>query len=72
MVLIAGRAAFEMRAHTRDLLVGGCAGELELDVAVELVEALLAGQLGPAGRGAGQGVAGAAVGSGHERLPSLR
>ena len=45
MVLIAGRAAFEVRVHARDLLVRGGAGELELDVAVEFVEALLAGQL---------------------------
>ena len=45
MVFVAGRAAFEVRAHARDLLVRGGAVELELDVAVELVEALLARQL---------------------------
>ena len=44
VVLLAGRAAFEVCAHSRDLLVGGSAGELELDVSVELVEALLARQ----------------------------
>ena len=45
VVFVAGRAAFEVRAHARDVFVGGCAGELELDVVVELVETLLAGQL---------------------------
>jgi hypothetical protein len=45
VVFVAGRAAFEVRAHTGDVFVGGCAGELELDIVVELVEALLASQL---------------------------
>ena len=45
MVLVAGRAAVEVRVHARDLLIRGGAGELELDVPVELAEALLARQL---------------------------
>src|SRR5215216_5621726 len=45
VVFVAGGAAFEVRAHAGDLLVGGCGGELELDVVVELIEALLAGEL---------------------------
>src|SRR6476620_3295742 len=44
-VLGAGRAAVEMRAHAGDPGVAGLAGEAQLDVAVELLEALLAGQL---------------------------
>jgi hypothetical protein len=34
-----------VRAHARNLLVGVCRGEFQFDVAVELLEALLAGQL---------------------------
>ena len=45
MVLVAGRAAFKVRAHAGDVFVGGCAVELKLDIVVELVEALLACQL---------------------------
>jgi hypothetical protein len=45
VVLAAGRAALEVRPHARHRGVGVAAGELELDVAVELVEARLAGQL---------------------------
>ncbi len=45
MVLAAGRAAGEVLAHPRHGGVGVAAGELELDVAVELLEALLAGEL---------------------------
>src|SRR3954447_16883494 len=48
-VLGAGGAALEGGAHAGDPRAGGLAGERQLDVAVELVEALLAGQL----RGAG-------------------
>ena len=47
MVFVACWAALEMRAHTRNLLVSVSVGELELDVAVQLVEAPLAGQLRP-------------------------
>ena len=47
MVFVACWAALEMFAHARDLLVGVSVGELELDVAVELVEAPLACQLRP-------------------------
>lgn len=47
MIFVAGGAAIEMRAHPGDLLIGLRVGELEfdLDVPVELVEALLASQL---------------------------
>src|SRR4051812_6976026 len=48
-VLGAGGAAVEVGAHAGDPRVGGVADEAELDVAVELLEALLAGQLGSAG-----------------------
>src|SRR5581483_3465771 len=41
----AGLAALEVGAHARNQLVGWGARELELDVAVELREALLAAQL---------------------------
>src|SRR5690348_6381272 len=44
-VLGAGGAAVEVGAHPRHPGVGGLAGEAQLDVAVELLEALLAGQL---------------------------
>ena len=46
-VLRAGRAALEVRAQPGHGGVRVAAGELELDVAVELVEALLAADLGP-------------------------
>jgi hypothetical protein len=45
VILVAGWTAFEVRAHARNLLVGVCRGEFQFDVAVELLEALLAGQL---------------------------
>src|SRR3954453_2073420 len=48
-VLGAGGAAVEVRAHAGDPRVGALACGRQLDVAVELLEALLAGQL----RGAG-------------------
>src|SRR5215218_6236737 len=41
----AGGAAVEVRAHTGNPRVGRGTGERHLDVAVELLEALLAGQL---------------------------
>ena len=47
VLFVACWAALEMFVHTRDLLVGVSVGKLELNVAVELVEAPLAGQLGP-------------------------
>jgi hypothetical protein len=51
VLLVAGPAALEVRAHAGDELIGarGTVLELDLDVAVELVEALLAGQLGVGG-----------------------
>src|SRR5204862_3386759 len=49
VVLGARGAPLEVRAHVRDQLVGGLPGELELDVAVELLEAGLARQLRPLG-----------------------
>src|SRR5262245_33022993 len=45
VLLAAGRAAGEMSAQPRDRRVGVCAGELQLDVAVELLEALVAADL---------------------------
>lgn len=45
MVLGASGAAFEVRAHARDLPVRFALGQRELDVAVERLEARLAGQL---------------------------
>jgi hypothetical protein len=47
VVLAAGRAAFEVGAHAGDLLLGFSTREFQFDVAVELLEALLAGQLRP-------------------------
>jgi hypothetical protein len=45
VVFVAGRAAFEMRAHAGDLPVGVGVSALELDVAVEFVEASARGFL---------------------------
>jgi hypothetical protein len=45
VVLVAGGAALDMGAHARDPVVGPCASELELDVLVEVLEALIAEQL---------------------------
>jgi hypothetical protein len=45
VVLVAGRASFEVRLHAWDRAVGVGPREPELDVAVELLEALLAAQL---------------------------
>ena len=45
VVLGARRAAFQVRAHAGNRRVGARARQLELDVAVELVEAALAGHL---------------------------
>ena len=47
VILAAGRAALEMRAHARHGGVGVHTGELGLHVAVELREALVAGELRP-------------------------
>ena len=49
VLLAAGGAAVEMGAQARERGVGVLAGELELDVAVELVEAVVAADLGLAG-----------------------
>jgi hypothetical protein len=48
VVLGAGRAAFEVRAHAREALIGGRVGEFQFHVAVQVVEALLAGEFGTA------------------------
>src|SRR5258708_208460 len=45
VVLVAGRAALEVGAHAGDLGVRVGAGGLQVDVAIELREALLAAQL---------------------------
>ena len=49
MILAAGRATLQMGAQAGYRGVGVGAGQLGLHVAVELFEALLAGQLGPGG-----------------------
>src|SRR5215212_2879152 len=49
VLLGAGRAARQMRAHAWDGGIGVAAGKLDLDVAVELVEAGLASELGVGG-----------------------
>jgi hypothetical protein len=49
VLLAAGRAAGEMRGKRRHGRGGVGAGDLELDVAVELVEALVAAELRHAG-----------------------
>ena len=46
---MAGGAAVEVGAQSRDGEVGVLAGEFELDVAVELFEAFVAADLGAAG-----------------------
>ena len=46
VVLVAGGAPGQVRAHPRHAGIGVSSAQLELDVAVELFEALLAGQLG--------------------------
>ena len=45
MVFSAGGAAFEVGSHARHRGVRVAAGELEFDVAIEVLEALIAGQL---------------------------
>ena len=45
MVLVARGAAVEVSPHARDVDVGVRAGKLQLDVPIQLLEALLAGQL---------------------------
>src|SRR3954452_6090598 len=49
VVLLAGRTALEVSAHARHRRFGVGARQRQLDVAVELLEALLAGQLRPGG-----------------------
>src|SRR5215211_5600545 len=51
MLFVAGLAAVEVGAHAWDQLVGArcVVAEFELDVAVELLEALIACQLGTGG-----------------------
>src|SRR4051794_41577924 len=46
VLLAAGGAARQVRCHPWDPLVGGCADQLELDVDVERLEALVAAELG--------------------------
>src|SRR4051794_23297106 len=70
VVLLAGRAALEVSAHPRHRRVGVGAGQRQLDVAVELLEALLAGQLGSGGgQDAGQAPQGVVLGVAHGELP---
>lgn len=45
MVIAAGRTAYEVRVHGRHRDVRPGAGQLKLDVRVEMVEALLASEL---------------------------
>ena len=47
MLLAAGRAAGQMGAQARDRRIGVRTGELQLDVSVELLEALVAADLRP-------------------------
>jgi hypothetical protein len=50
LVFFAARAApLKVGVHARDRLIGVCPSELELDIAVEVFEALLAAQLRPSG-----------------------
>src|SRR5215207_3122812 len=65
VLLATGRAPVEMGTHAGERLVDVGAGELELDVGVEPVEALLAADLGP-GR-AQQGVDRRELGCGRHR-----
>src|SRR5579872_664167 len=51
VILATGRAALEVRAHARNRRVGIAAVELELDVAIELLEALIAAELRACGTG---------------------
>jgi len=45
VVFVARRATFEVREHAGDLLFGVHFGQLELHVVIEILEALLAGEL---------------------------
>src|SRR5438552_16603801 len=47
VVIVAGRASLEVRSHSWNRLVGIGAGQLQLDIAIQLLEALLAAELGP-------------------------
>src|SRR5438128_1258941 len=49
VVLGAGGAALEVGVHAGHGGIGVCAGELDFDITVEVLEALLAGELGTAG-----------------------
>ena len=73
VVLAAGRAALEVRAHARHDGVRVAARALELNLAVELLEALLAGQLRAGGsEQPGKQVGGSrAVVVAHERPPRV-
>src|SRR5436305_637456 len=46
VLLAARRASVQVCPHTGNRRIGICAGELQLDIVVELLEALLAAQLG--------------------------
>src|SRR5262249_12270842 len=73
VVLAAGRTAVEVRPHAGDRVVGRSTLELDLDIAVELVEALLAAELGLLGaQQAAQGDVSRLFGVlAHGRPPSL-
>ena len=47
MVLGTSRTPLEVLAHSRNAGVGVCLPQLQLDVAIELLEAFLTAQLGP-------------------------
>jgi hypothetical protein len=47
MVVVTGRASPEVRPHSRNRFIGFRTGKLQLDVAIKLLEALLAAELGP-------------------------
>src|SRR5438034_11624806 len=47
VVLVAGRASLEMRPHSWNGFVGIRAGQLELDIVIQVLEALVAAELGP-------------------------
>src|ERR1044072_9515383 len=70
VVLGAGRASLKVRVHARELAVRLRVLELGLDVAIELVEAMLAGQLGLARSEQARQLAVRIVWLGHGRLPS--
>ena len=72
MILTAGRAAAKVNAHHRHLDVGRPAGQFELDIRVEDIEALLTAKLGTGRPDQVSDVAGPVIWHvpGHLRSPS--